>query len=1753
MNSYTNNIKQLYIENIGIGLANVSNLNKLDMSLNEYIVVGQRNNVNLTSNTLDTEYNFIINNNGVGINATRREMRNTNAGLYVNNNIICKGTITANSVKFENLTLDSNLNSQKLTELINKVNSNLLFFNGYPYNDNNNIYTPSYLTIGNYASTYSNSHPLKIIDSPNGKAENIQLGIYNNINNDFEPARISIGMLGFNQFTPANIATTEGMGLEFHISKSSTKLEELYSNGLGIPEHSNIFNYPQMSININGCTNINHYHCPHLIFHNNKNIIPKFYVNGYAIISNIFTYDYYYNSNLHLDDIYIRKNGLTLNANQIKAGHFVKDVFTFNSNINIGSNFTNSYLLNVYGSGEFSRKLISESLKTCETTINGVAEFNKTTFFNNNVIFNDDLTINKSINISNDLFINGYRITTPNLYFASNGLNFDFSSNLAISGRFGTGILNTDTYDNQFNIIKRKQERFEIALEDKSPLTSDNSKVYIGHTKLNNLYGNIDNSLIFLTQKNIKWHNFYFYAGKEKDGCNGFKCLVPNLAIMENNRIGINTNIPTKTLDIIGDFITNDYFIRKNNLEFKVNIIYINNFNSSILNVNNLDINLNNNITYSNKKILNIVGGINSYDGYFENNLQITNFKNFGLISSVFNNIGIGISNTANNFSIPLQIRNFNSNINNNSIIRLYRGIRGGGFNNNALYSGIDFCDYDMPIKTQNRNNYKWFIYKNHKNPDDNTGTLQIGYTDNTYNPTHSCINFYFHPVFKKYFIDINNPYVNYNYDFNNAVSIKGNVEIEGNLNLKGNSSFMINGVIVGSFSNPFIQSNIINTNFNNTTNFTNDLNDLSLIGNKIGIFPNKTSVISYKDEWIFNKLNNIQNDNSFKTPLFIYNNNDYFDDIFPPVITKFYNKSFKNFNTRPDIAIIELGILTDTNDNGIIDKNIQFKLKNYNDLSIFEISPNNNYPFLTCLNFNNNNQINIGKASFYNSNIINRNNSCFNINDDFDFLMNLTNNLKPVRIGFENQNNNWNFEIDKDFKLIFNNNQLFKINNDDGISSSSISINSSKNKPAIECLNNYDTNNFDDYSFNIDSFIKTPFSNLSIHSNFFHFDYYDDNFDNNISAFSYQLSSNLFPNLDYNNSNIYNYHINNSNLIFNSNLFINFITNLNNIELDYRYLDNINVYTDSNSIELIPSLYSYNPNLKATITNFTNIPVNYNINGVNLTLNYKTPKTLNNELFISSSIINSNLSSNFQNLFYSNINLLTFLNVRDKPSNDYKIKTISNDFIVNIDDLSYNFKVVNSIYYYPVPNINITDIQLNFTYNYNFRNDINIPSNFFDLYSNAISIQEQGENFIIINNSNFFLKDVIETNNLNDYTDATAFKKNILISSNTIKKIYPIEINNIDITTLELTFTKNDFYQVYDFSPFQPDIFLPITINQFQPHLIFKNQINSHISSHHKFFSFNDNYEIHLDNKKLLSIDSNGSLFTNGNIDINDIIFNGDILYKNNGILTSITSNLTHIVGNNFYIHKDNISLNSSNIFINPSIINNGGVIINGSDINSINNLFQINNYVGNDNFITLKSVNNSGFIHIWGNQHLFKFGSHNGNFGIWRGLSPINSFLENNFDNLNNIILFNFNNNDNLNIDINGNIKTSNHFSINDITTYINNDLDYKLRVFGSLKVDGVVISSSDKRLKTNISIVDNALDKIERLSGVYFNKLGDNKKHIGLIAQNVNDVIPEAVFKDENDYLNIAYGNLMGLIIEGIKELRNEINILKQNKIN
>ena len=109
------------------------------------------------------------------------------------------------------------------------------------------------------------------------------------------------------------------------------------------------------------------------------------------------------------------------------------------------------------------------------------------------------------------------------------------------------------------------------------------------------------------------------------------------------------------------------------------------------------------------------------------------------------------------------------------------------------------------------------------------------------------------------------------------------------------------------------------------------------------------------------------------------------------------------------------------------------------------------------------------------------------------------------------------------------------------------------------------------------------------------------------------------------------------------------------------------------------------------------------------------------------------------------------------------------------------------------------------------------------------------------------------------------------------------------------------------------------------------------------------------------------------------------------------------------------------------------------------------------------------------------------------------------------------------------------------------------YKLDVAGTIRATGDVIAYSDVRVKENIKTIDNSLEKVSKLRGVEFNKIGDNKKSIGVIAQEIEKVIPEVVKEDDKGMKSVAYGNISGLLIEAIKELKAEIEELKLNKCN
>ena len=93
----------------------------------------------------------------------------------------------------------------------------------------------------------------------------------------------------------------------------------------------------------------------------------------------------------------------------------------------------------------------------------------------------------------------------------------------------------------------------------------------------------------------------------------------------------------------------------------------------------------------------------------------------------------------------------------------------------------------------------------------------------------------------------------------------------------------------------------------------------------------------------------------------------------------------------------------------------------------------------------------------------------------------------------------------------------------------------------------------------------------------------------------------------------------------------------------------------------------------------------------------------------------------------------------------------------------------------------------------------------------------------------------------------------------------------------------------------------------------------------------------------------------------------------------------------------------------------------------------------------------------------------------------------------------------------------------------------------------------SASDIRLKYDVARIDNALDKVLKLDGVNFKYKKDDTKSTGVIAQQVQDVLPQAVYEtseigSDDKYLAVRYGNMVGLLIEAIKELKQEIEVLK-----
>ena len=871
----------------------------LDMNSDESMLVHQKNN----------KFSLIVGERGVSINTSRLEAidaaSNTKSALYVDGNIHTTGSIITNRLILNGVTLESNINSNILTELIQSINNNILpIHSGHEVNNENNInfniYSTSYLTIGDRVDTIMNTNPLNIVESAYGKIERLQLNIKNNTEK-----RLSIGILGNADVSPAIIFTDTNKPLHFHIAQQASLLSEAYelNDGLGIYDCNTM---PQLAIDIHKSVVINNLNSKQIsynkygigsIIQSNliNNVYPNLYVDGTAYITDIIIKDSYSGVNKHLDDIYIRKEGYTIKANQIIPGAFngssnysfenglivksnliIEDLLatksvTIEKNLNVESNVI------IKGITRFHNELIASSnakfLSGIEvsddlilaqgsfvydkTRINinnmivNTHEYNYSfdkiiTYFENKAVSNSNIiasnihthltkygtsnvyTILSEISdniITNQILIQiltDYSVlssTTESVftYARDDILNID-NSNLFIPGRLGVGIGSTQTTCHPLKISKKNIDNHQILLEYIPISDAAIYSAYIGHTsdEANHKF----NSFSIITN-NIPDHNIEFYAGIDSTLTNLTTNIIPTLIITTNKCVGINTDKPSHTLDIQGDIRYDDAYKTLKTRNYKViNFLEIDNIIVLENKEKKIGLNIDQNIA---TKALNVGGGINSVDGFFEGTSKLEIFKEIDS-ESVYLNKNIAIGWTANTFNAntTLQLRNISREPHNETLIRLYRGIQDGI--NNATFTGLEFCPYatDSAINQNKSTNYKWYIYTDHL-----SDTFDIGYINN--GEKTKAINIG-RTGNDNYHVTINGDSSEMNIDPETAMTINGDVIIKGNINVIGSQSkYLLNNV---GFYGPTEVGPV--TSNSSILSLTLSEKDISIHGNKI-------------------------------------------------------------------------------------------------------------------------------------------------------------------------------------------------------------------------------------------------------------------------------------------------------------------------------------------------------------------------------------------------------------------------------------------------------------------------------------------------------------------------------------------------------------------------------------------------------------------------------------------------------------------------------------------------------------------------------------------------------------------------------------------------------------------------------------------------------------------------------------------------------------------------------------------------------
>jgi len=1791
---------------------NINNIQFQNFQI-DYLLVDAPNitdGINITDQTLlynqrgtsNTEYFMLIgNDNGIAINTN---FDNVNANLidntkfYVDGNIKIEGTVYCQNLSFSNI--DIFHISSDFSTFIQKYND---YHNPFTNTNTNNLnYNTQYnINIANVSASEFNKNYLNINRISNN-INRLQFSIKNEYNNptledDYNnriQSSIDIGILGGEEYSPAIIHTTLNKQLEFHISKRKSNIQEYYNS------HNDYYN-PSMIIDTSNCVHINDNN-----FNGNISNI-KLNVNGSAYIKQIYTGNNFCN----LDDIYLKQNPDSLHPKWMQGGTFNGN-YTFNNDLNISnllktntlnSSKIESVIINTDNiettNLDVTNNITANSIDIASLSLNGsnininnslktfVIDYrysNIYTTVNNftNYIYNSNIIENK---IKSKLRINGYIINTDlhgiinknsniydqynflqykynfsdiesnlNMYFENNGIH-TYYDHLNSKFDFSNISLNIFTHNNVSNIIQNN-----IIYYENSDLISD-IKNYLSNYDMLDSY-NLD------SYNDAKYYrsdidSFYIFNNVDDFASNIYiyntQYTILELKSFYENFLLFGITSLNEIIHIYHN-IYNNVTLTKFNSEITNYILYSNiNIDSfrSNYNISNIDINqikvelyslLNSNITLYNDEYIRTIfntNGIN-LNKLIDNNRRNNDISDINIYSSNIYNINY-ITSNIHDFLIIRQ-ENIRSDYNACNI-------------NLLLTSVIDNIDFN------NSTNYdiKYRLYL----------SILSSYTTIEGNNMNDAI--------LSYTIDHKPNYSGDQVTFNYKMSIGEDIDPSDKthrLVIKDENKEQIKFINNNHYGYIGHKQNNSNIDFIISTNhFTNEDNIIFKPGNKNTLYLKAD--LGRVGINTSNPLHKLDVIGSIRFTDKLYTS--YIDTPNCPVINLIeHNKiiKIKNKNTN----IIDFGNIKefDLNQSEIKVKNIKIKDKvshDYNNL--VAIKKNENYMYI-----NEKANLTIGYSSITTNGQINYpiNDAAMHIKNSFAGANNNTiirlfktdtlahqdtSNATSIYTGLEFINiSSYNPQIgysnykgwyihnsyNDEFKIGYKNNNNIK---DDFINFNNSNIIINKN---LHVNGNIHINNGCNIYLEISGDIKM--NGISITSNNLDFKsvntYYSDRNCNLISFQTNHRDIAIIAHVEYT-------------LIDEDGSLVIGNKDLNYLELLSQELNDQSLF-DAKCIILqnkseSQSYYDLKPtlDLRSIYNSTAELPKSY----LRLSLykyHDKNKNVLSSDKFdikfekITDDILNLKFIFN-QHIFFkfyndnnSKINYFKLgdcddktrdkplLHLEDKNStllylkntqynhnhkillNDWEIIANNHNFYIgsNIFNINRNYDNIsinnynNNNYTFNIQNtnnndegiLNIKNTLSNSNINYiRLENldsifDIRTTSNSFDIYNNDANI------FKLNNNGTLIIQNL-------EVTDLT-IKGNVNYSNIISELNDSITLQLFD----QLIHKNNNFYlRTYE-DDNQTELNYTIYLNS-------KNNDHDYDQSSRPSVVI-DNYHNHEITLVLRTANysSNFIIFDNSNIQ-NSIGFEKDkfIVKNNEKIIFEISENTDINVNNdlivgNFIIHNNGIieNLNSNNIIthfikkINSNDYNEDDLIIFEKKYEDIEK-----NQIARISAIEYESNITLDFNNLVNLDPQYQDFDYNNNNGIGNIVLNINEIEE----------------------------YTHKFEKIFDI----NKD---KIITYKPLHTLGGTAVGSDRRIKTDIINIENSLEKINKLQGVLYTNKFTKNRHAGLIAQDVKKIIPEVVVEDDENILGIEYGNMIGFIVESIKELTFEIKNMK-SKLN